>query len=958
MKEAYDPFRYRHKFQDDVWGQIKLNDLERDVIDTPEFQRLFRTSQLGFVDLVYHTANHTRGAHCIGACHIADRLISRLVENTSELYQEYEADCPGLYADFEISPTERVLIRLGALVHDISHLPLSHDLEKKSHKIFCEDNKELKLRSWYGHYDKHDDYESNPLLFVLLCDHENSVLARVIRHYSKRFYADLQKDAKLNDRRHGHISGFVELVHRMLGNNFAPENNEWDPEKDLLPQLLFHLLVYEKPEKADNPIIEIMTRFAGVKEKWHLGPKSLSEADAKSWHNSWYQPFRHDIIGNTLSADLIDYLTRDPRRLGTHRGVDLHLLSYYALVNPQQEAPLKRYRCAIDLHDHKRGTTRTFLLNDLFRLLDLRQDIHEKAAMHRVVQSANAMLARGLLLLGKEDLPGEDKRPLLKEVVGLGENQHHAMQGEDLFFDQLLEICDNRKGASPATVRRLDAARRIFEKLTERRVYRPLMIIPGDLAAEKLPLPKGPGNDAKTSDFPLRTLAAIVDSAYYSPFLLFVCSCVEKYLQGVFDTSAELCRYAQRIARDEAHESLIIEQAMTLVPRRVIVWTAPYKQLYKDPAVVVALEGCVGQIDELNNSHTIRDKATRERIQSAISDADSKYATLWQLYVFISDGLFYSGLLDKIIAHLPTGCTVGQKRDNHENRLKNAQALLSVAFGAVCINWANLSTKVDDAEKLLQERMDAKAFRDLVGRWVGEYGDERGRIEKLSTVDIRHYYHEYSLDPKVPDALKRPCRDTRYKFGKTSEQAWLRAANDLGSEGHKLIQFLRTCYADDPQLLSEAEFKQVVQLYRDEDTRQMCDAFLSRAAADQTRIPDALKALCLAGFPWPEREKKETAEREFPKTDREVEEWLLREAKILHPNVRRQLTENIRPLVDVLVSTSSRHGRAVFDDFELRLRNESTLCWNVIRTGRVVTSLKRKWKHFDEPTLPEGNEDN
>jgi len=138
----------------------------------------------------------------------------------------------------------------------------------------------------------------------------------------------------------------------------------------------------------------------------------------------------------------------------------------------------------------------------------------------------------------------------------------------------------------------------------------------------------------------------------------------------------------------------------------------------------------------------------------------------------------------------------------------------------------------------------------------------------------------------------------------------------------------------------------------------MCDAFLSRAAADQTRIPDALKALCLAGFPWPEREKKETAEREFPMTDREVQEWLLREAKILHPNVRRHLTENIRPLVDLLVSTSSRHGRAVFDDFELRLRHESTLCWNDIRTGRLVRSLKRKWKHFDEPTLLEGNEDN
>ena len=68
----YEPFENLHKFQDDVWGQIRLNDVERDLIDTPEYQRLFRTSQLGFVKLVYHTANHTRVAHSIGACRIAE----------------------------------------------------------------------------------------------------------------------------------------------------------------------------------------------------------------------------------------------------------------------------------------------------------------------------------------------------------------------------------------------------------------------------------------------------------------------------------------------------------------------------------------------------------------------------------------------------------------------------------------------------------------------------------------------------------------------------------------------------------------------------------------------------------------------------------------------------------------------------------------------------------------------
>jgi hypothetical protein len=77
------------------------------------------------------------------------------------------------------------------------------------------------------------------------------------------------------------------------------------------------------------------------------------------------------------------------------------------------------------------------------------------------------------------------------------------------------------------------------------------MIIPGDRAADKLPLPKERGlrpQDPKSAEFPLRTLSAIVESRYYSPFLLFVCSCVEKYLEGVFDEDTDLRAYAEDIA--------------------------------------------------------------------------------------------------------------------------------------------------------------------------------------------------------------------------------------------------------------------------------------------------------------------------------------------------------------------------------------------------------------------------
>src|SRR5204862_6702602 len=126
------------EFQDDVHGSVHLNSMERDVVDTPEFRRLFHLRQLGFVDFVYPTANHTRGTHSIGACHLAKKLVAKLNENSEQV----------------ISRAEGVLISLGALLHDIPHGPLSHDIEKKTHRIYpFSPSEPVKVESFYGLYE-------------------------------------------------------------------------------------------------------------------------------------------------------------------------------------------------------------------------------------------------------------------------------------------------------------------------------------------------------------------------------------------------------------------------------------------------------------------------------------------------------------------------------------------------------------------------------------------------------------------------------------------------------------------------------------------------------------------------------------------------------------------------------------------------------------------------------------
>lgn len=111
------PAFYRDSFpkvsRDPVHGDIRLSELELRLINSPTMQRLRRIKQLGFTDLVYCGATHTRLAHSIGVLFVADQ-ITNSIEQTSGA---------------KVDPEERLLIRLYALCHDITHLPFGHTIE-------------------------------------------------------------------------------------------------------------------------------------------------------------------------------------------------------------------------------------------------------------------------------------------------------------------------------------------------------------------------------------------------------------------------------------------------------------------------------------------------------------------------------------------------------------------------------------------------------------------------------------------------------------------------------------------------------------------------------------------------------------------------------------------------------------------------------------------------------------
>ncbi len=94
---------------------VPLTGRVRQIIDTPEFRRLARISQLGLVSLVYPAAHHTRFEHSLGVYRLALLYLKQLA------YDERFA------ARVTREDAERFIV--AALLHDLGHWPFCHPIE-------------------------------------------------------------------------------------------------------------------------------------------------------------------------------------------------------------------------------------------------------------------------------------------------------------------------------------------------------------------------------------------------------------------------------------------------------------------------------------------------------------------------------------------------------------------------------------------------------------------------------------------------------------------------------------------------------------------------------------------------------------------------------------------------------------------------------------------------------------
>ncbi len=168
------------------------------LINTREFQRLRRIRQLGFSDLVFPGATHSRFAHSIGVYHTARRLVDVIARQRGNEHDRERA---------------RIAL-LAAVLHDIGHGPFSHTFESAAAKAGLSRRHE----DWSAQIVRDDTTEVNRVLreadeslpkeigALLKEDEPKDIYATIV---SSQFDADrldyIQRDRMATGVEFGHV---------------------------------------------------------------------------------------------------------------------------------------------------------------------------------------------------------------------------------------------------------------------------------------------------------------------------------------------------------------------------------------------------------------------------------------------------------------------------------------------------------------------------------------------------------------------------------------------------------------------------------------------------------------------------------------------------------------------------------------------------------------------------------
>ncbi len=382
-------------FRDAIHGDVRVLRHEIPVINTPTFQRLHKIRQLDLAYRVYPDAVHTRYQHVIGTAFVASQIWTRIEAREcfstwlKEAKPPFEEDLKKLFKDPTISYNNQEvlghIIRLGALVHDITHIPYGHMLENQLRLFKPHDSghrwefflrsiiDDIKSRCTLERFSTDENYDSKTIYYLLY------LLVRVtplLVSLSDHSDVDASTTGSLNKR-----------------------DSQSRSEDEALPLFPVSVLPYDN-HLSDFPKIE-SDLFSWSQDK-------ISESIKAGERISCKYAFVVDIIGNTICADLLDYVRRDNYFTGLWDRYDdriFYAFNLAAVSIPGKHGPNEsnRVETRLSLQVIKKTAIRHDTISNILRILELRYDLAEKVIYHHARCAAGSMLCRALCEAGITD---------------------------------------------------------------------------------------------------------------------------------------------------------------------------------------------------------------------------------------------------------------------------------------------------------------------------------------------------------------------------------------------------------------------------------------------------------------------------------------------------------------------------------------------------------------------------
>jgi HD superfamily phosphohydrolase len=321
---------------DPVHGDVHTTVLEQMIIDTPAFQRLRRVRQLGTTHLVYPGAVHTRFSHSLGALRVVQDLLDGVIAHREGLHRVVEdwfsrrrAKCrnsPRALERFKKEMAEAiVLARLGALLHDIGHIPFGRSIEDDLRFL--------------------EEHDKNRMRFNIAWD---EIGEHVIGPVGRDFNATAQTSLASLFTRPG-LDGVDETDRR----------------------------------KAERTSLLLQ-----------LEPLIISKATAVLGPDRQRFPWVADLVGDTICADLLDYLLRDHLFTGLPASLGKRFASAFFVV-PEGRGP---YSERVALSIVRDGHERADVVSELLKALRYRYELSERVLTHHAKLAADAMVGKALEL--------------------------------------------------------------------------------------------------------------------------------------------------------------------------------------------------------------------------------------------------------------------------------------------------------------------------------------------------------------------------------------------------------------------------------------------------------------------------------------------------------------------------------------------------------------------------------